>query len=111
VNHHHHATVSRKTQVSSSILSVLFAFIASSHHWLHMSILFLLGGSTSALATMSGILWVRRLMIVITLLTTAFSIRKFYTQRNMPNYIKLLTLVSAVISIGFVIYTLFNFGW
>lgn len=111
MNHHHQTIVGRKTQLASSILSVVFSFIASSHHWLHMSILFLLGGSTSTLASMSGVIWVRRLMIAVTVFTTAFSIRSLYKQRNMPNYMKYLTLLSTTISVGFVLYTLISFGW
>lgn len=111
MNHHHHPVTANKTQLVSSILSVMFSFIASSHHWLHMSILFILGGSTSSLAVMTGVVWIRRLMIAVTLLTTALSILRLYKHRNMPNYMKYLTLLSTAISIGFVIYTLINFGW
>lgn len=111
VNHGHRVTVSHKSQLASSILSVFFSFIASSHHWLHMGILFLVGGSTSTLAMTTGILWVRRLMIVITLLTAGFSIRKLYKQKSMPYYMKGFTILSTMISVGFIFYTLITSGW
>jgi hypothetical protein len=49
---------SYKTLTVTSITSVLLSFLASSHHFLHRSILFLLGGSTNMMATMSSFSWI-----------------------------------------------------
>ncbi len=79
-HHPSHINTMSKLQLLTSIGSIILSFIASSHHWLHMTILFVLGSSTGAMASMSVV-------------------------------VKSITIVSAVISLGFVIYPMFNFGW
>jgi hypothetical protein len=112
MSHHppHMNTVS-KSQLVTSIGSMILSFIASSHHWLHMAILFVLGSSTSMMASMSSIIWVRRFMIIATLITTIFSLYRLSKHKHMSAVMKSITIVSAVISLGFVVYTLFTFGW
>lgn len=100
-----------KSQVVTTIGSIILSFIASSHHWLHMAIVFLLGGSTGMMASMSTIVWVRRFMIIATLITTIFSLYRLIKHIHMSIVMKSITIVSALISSGFVIYTIFNFGW
>lgn len=110
-HHPSHINTMSKSQLLTSIGSIILSFIASSHHWLHMTILFVLGSSTGAMASMASITWVRRFMIVATLITTLFSLFRLGKHKHMSVVVKSITIVSAVISIGFVIYTMFNFGW
>ncbi|MBP1934913.1 hypothetical protein [Ammoniphilus resinae] len=98
-------------QASASIFSILFSFIASSHHWLHMGILMLLGGSTNMMATMSGVIWIRRFMIVMTLVTALFSVYRLIKHRCKEIWMISLTALSVLLSLFFVIYTLIDFGW
>jgi hypothetical protein len=98
-------------QATTSLLSILFSFVASSHHWLHMGILMLLGSSTNVMTTMSGVIWIRRFMIVMTLATILFSIYRLIKHRCKEPWIVSLTIVSVLLSSYFIIVTLMNFGW
>ncbi|SFA86584.1 MULTISPECIES: hypothetical protein [unclassified Bacillus (in: firmicutes)] len=98
-------------QATTSISSILLSFLASSHHWIHIGILLLLGGSTNAMTTMSGVIWVRRIMIIMTLATMIFSIYRLFKHRCKEFWINALTVLSVAISLFFVSYTLMNFGW
>ncbi|MDF2683255.1 MAG: hypothetical protein K0R47_4445 [Brevibacillus sp.] len=60
---------------------------------------------------MSTIVWVRRFMIIATLITTIFSLYRLVKHKQMSPVMKSITIVSGVISLGFVIYTIYNFGW
>jgi hypothetical protein len=101
----------KKNQTTTSMLSFIFSFLASSHHWLHMGILLLLGGSTNMMATMSAALWIRRVMIIATMITMFVSIYRLFKHRCKVSWVIIMTIVSAVISLGFIIYTLVKFGW
>jgi hypothetical protein len=103
--------LSRKSQTTTSLLSLIFSFLASSHHWLHMGILLLLGGSTNTMAALSAVLWLRRFMIAMTILTVLISVYRLYRHRCKDTWIIALTSLSVVISVGFIIYTLYYYGW
>ena len=98
-------------QASTSFFSILFSFIASSHHFLHMGILLLLGGSTNMMATMSGVIWIRRVMILMTFVTALFSVYRLIKHRCKEIWMISLTVLSVLLSLYFVIYTLVDFGW
>ncbi|WP_134686974.1 hypothetical protein [Brevibacillus migulae] len=100
-----------KSQVTTSITSVLLAFLASSHHWLHMGLLFLLGSQTSVMATMSSMIWVRRLMIIATAITIGVSLYRMLRHKRCSKIMKVVTILSAILSAGFIVYTLAAFGW
>lgn len=101
-----------KTSVATtSVISVILSFFASSHHWLHMSVLLLLGGSTEVMAAMQGFLWLRRFMIIMTVATVFFSIYRLIRHRCKEKWVVGLTSFSALLSVGFVLYTLLDFGW
>lgn len=109
-----HAHVHKKEAASTvavSLSAVVFSVIASSHHWLHMGILLLLGGSTNMMAAMSGILWLRRAMVAATLITSVYSIFRLNKHKHMPIWMKATNSLSILISFGFVKYTLVKFGW
>ncbi|MED4779356.1 hypothetical protein [Brevibacillus choshinensis] len=110
-NHPPQIKTAAKSQLVTSIGSIILSFIASSHHWLHMAILFVLGNSTGMMASMSAIVWVRQFMIIATLITTIFSLYRLGKHNQMSPVMKAVTIVSAVISLGFVIYTILKFGW
>lgn len=99
------------SNVVMSLSSVVFSIIASSHHWLHMGILLLLGGSTNMMAGMTGALWIRRFMIVAVLVTTVFSIYRLMRHKRMPIWMKTMNFLSLLISFAFIMYTLIQFGW
>ncbi|NRD78520.1 hypothetical protein HPT25_14230 [Bacillus sp. BRMEA1] len=98
-------------QATTSIFSVLFSFLATSHHWIHMGILMLLGGSTNMMAAMSGVLWIRRFMILITLATTLLSIYRLFKHHCKEIWMIALTVIAGLVSLYFIYSTLTNFGW
>jgi hypothetical protein len=98
-------------QATASIFSVVFSFLATSHHWIHMGILMLLGSSTDMMTTMSGVLWVRRFMILMTFVTAMFSIYRLFKHRCKEFWMIAITIVAVLLSIYFIYSTLINFGW
>ncbi|HZG15423.1 MAG TPA: hypothetical protein VE710_10410 [Candidatus Bathyarchaeia archaeon] len=100
-----------KTQLTTSIASLLLAFLASSHHWLHMTVLFLVGSQTSMMATMSSMVWLRRLMIAVTAITIGVSLYRLLRHKGCSKAMKYVTIISAILSVGFIVYTLVTFGW
>jgi hypothetical protein len=90
------------------IVAAILAFLASSHHWLHMGVLLIMGGSMGAMGT---VLWLRRLMIVATLVILGLSTIRLV--RHRPGHVgaRAVTLASVSISLGFIVYTLHQFGW
>lgn len=111
---HIHRNVHKKeaaSTVAASILSIIFSIIASSHHLLHMGILLILGGSTNLIAGMAGMLLLRRVMVIATLTISLFSIYRLTKHKHVPIWMKGMSLISVLISFGFIIYTVYNFGW
>lgn len=102
-------------QTVTSVGSLILSFLASSHHWIHMVIMMLITGSMGTMSNMSGtmsaIVWFRRFMIVATLLTAGFSMYRLYRHKCKDRKMIGLTFLSSVISVGFVVYTLVDFGW
>jgi hypothetical protein len=111
MNHHHTQKNNATTAVATSISSIVFSFLASSHHWLHTGILLIMGSSTNMMATMSGIVWLRRLMILVTVITSLNSVYRLLRHKHMPIWMKWITVLSIIISFGLIGYTLFTFGW
>ncbi len=103
--------INRKTQTATNISSFVLAFLASSHHWIHMGIMMLLGGSTNMMSTMSAVFWIRRIMILLTLVTIGVSIYRLYKHRCKDPLTLLFSSLSVVVSLGFIFYTLNRFGW
>lgn len=103
--------INKKGQAATSLSSLILSFLASSHHWLHMGILLLLGTSTSMMATMSAVFWIRRFMIIATSITIFISVYRLYKHRCKMPWVISLTALSTVISLGFIFYTLIYFGW
>ncbi|HZG58725.1 hypothetical protein [Paenibacillus sp.] len=111
---HHHPSSHRKdaaSTVAASVSSVALSVVASSHHWLHLAVLLLLGGSTHSMAMMTGVVWVKRAMILMSAATTAFAVYRMLRRKGMPLWMRGLTALSAVVSIGFIFFTLLRYGW
>lgn len=114
MNHQHTHNVEKKQAagaVATSVSSIILSIVASSHHWLHVGILFALGGSANMMATMSGVLWLRRAMLLATFITSVYSVYRLIKHQHIPTWMKGMTVVSVLISFGFMIYTLYRFGW
>jgi hypothetical protein len=99
------------SNVATSLTSIIFSIIASSHHWLHTLILLVLGSSTNMMVGMSEILWLRRAMVVATLITSIYLIYRLMKHNHMPTWMKVMNSLSVLISFGFILYTLIKFGW
>jgi hypothetical protein len=97
--------------VAASFSSIIFSVIASSHHWLHTLILLVLGSSTNMMVGMSEILWLRRAMVIATLITSVYSIYSLNKHKHMPVWMKVMNTLSVLISLGYILYTFINFGW
>lgn len=97
--------------IAASISSIILSVIASSHHWLHMLLLLILGGSTGTMAAMTGLIWVRRATIAASVISTAFALYRLLNGKPMPLWIKIITILSVLVSVAFVVYTLYQFGW
>ena len=73
--------INKKSQVATSVLSFVLSFLASSHHWLLMGILLILGGSTNMMSTLSAFVWTRRFLIAATLITAFISVYCLFKHR------------------------------
>lgn len=111
MNHRTAASKEGTTAVVASLISTIFSFIASSHHWLHAVIMLFIGSSTNMVATMSSMLWLRRTMFLITIFSVIYSLYRLRQHKRMPYWIKGLTIMSIIISIGLIAYTIHIFGW
>lgn len=100
-----------RRQAAASLLSLVLSFLASSHHWIHMGILILLGGSTSMMSSMAGIIWIRRVMLLMTLITVLYSVYRLFKHRCRNGWTISLTSLSVLLSAFFVYGTLTQFGW
>lgn len=97
--------------VAASMSSMIFSIVASSHHWLHMMLLLILGGSTSTLAATTGVLWIRRTMILASAISTVFALYRWWKRKQMPLWMNIMTLLSVLISVSFLLYSLYQYGW
>ncbi|QMV39942.1 hypothetical protein [Cohnella cholangitidis] len=100
-----------KQQAATSVFSLVFSFLASSHHWLHMGVLMLLGSSSNMMETMSAMLGIRRFMIVATVVTIVFAVYRLIKHRCKNYWVISLTALSTIISASFIARTLIDFGW
>lgn len=63
------------------------------------------------MASMSGVVWLRRTMIVVTCMTSLYSIYRLVKHKHMSMRMKMFTVISLLVSFGLIIYTLIDFGW
>ncbi|AEI42113.1 hypothetical protein [Paenibacillus mucilaginosus] len=98
----------KRSGAAAGVLSFLFALLASSHHWIHMGVLMLMGGSANLMSTVTG---VRRWMIAATLVTAGFSLYRLLKHPSRKRSTLWITLGSIVLSLGFAGATLLRMGW
>jgi len=97
---------------ATPVLSVVLSVLASSHHWLVMGIVLLLGGGMGTMgAAMLGILWLRRLMIVATLAMVALTAYRLTKGHYRGRGAVAVNIGAALVSLAFVGYTVSQFGW
>jgi cation transport ATPase len=97
----------------SAFLPMIMTFLAT-QHWLHGLILFiLLGGSASQMMSesMGHMIGLQRIMIVLTLITVLWSVYKLFKDGFKNKGMIVMTSISTVISVGYVIVTLVKTGW
>ncbi len=63
------------------------------------------------MATMSAALWIRRIMIIATIITMLVSMYRLLKHKYKVRWVIIMTILSAAISLGFIMYTLVKFGW
>lgn len=100
-------------QKVSTFLPIIITFLAS-QHWLHGLILFiLLGGSASEMMSMSmdGMVGFQRVMIVLTLVTVLWSMYNLFKDGFKHKGMIVMTSISSLVGIGYVIVTLVKSGW
>jgi len=97
--------------VAVSLSSIILSVFASSHHWLHMLLLLILGGSTGTLASATGMSWVRRAMILASVISTAFALYRLLKRKQIPLWMRGITYLSVIISVAFILYSLIQYGW
>lgn len=98
-------------QTTLSIASIVLSFLASSHHMLHMGLLALLGGSLSSMEIMDSFIWLRRIMIAVTMVTVLYSVYRLMKHRCKQPFTIVITIFSVLFSLYFVVTTLSSFGW
>lgn len=101
-----------RTAVRTSIGGLVLSVLASSHHWLHMLLLMTMSGSMAAMqGTISSVVWFRRLMIVGTIIMIGVSTYRLTRHTGRGRSAVWLSVVSSLTSLGFIAYTLIEFGW
>ena len=108
--------LNKRRQTTVSVWSLVLSFLATSHHTIHIALMMLMTGSMGSMSMMSGsaspaIVWFRRVMVVATFVTAGFSVYRLLRHRCKERWTVTVTVVSSVLSIGFVVYTLVNVGW
>lgn len=101
----------KKTQATTSILSLVLSILASSHHWIHMTVLMLMGSSAGMAAMMSHLAWLRRLFIIASVVMVVVSVVHLSRHGSKGKWMIIMVSLSAVISLGLVGYTVYAYGW
>lgn len=63
------------------------------------------------MATMSAALWIRRIMIIATIITMLVSMYRLFEHKCKVPWVIIMTILSTAISLGFIMYTLVKFSW
>ena len=88
--------------------AMLLAFIASQHHALHM-LLIAAGLGGASMSTVTAFPWLRRAMIAMSLVMVvvmAYQMRR----PERPKSIRVMNAVSIVVTLGFVAWSIVQFG-
>lgn len=97
-----------KRESVSSVGSMLLAFLASQHHMLHMLLITAgVGGAGMGFMTMFPV--IRRSMLILSVLMTCWTLYSLQRQRR-PKVMRLVGGLSAAVSIGLVVWSVYQFG-
>lgn len=96
----------------STFLPIILPFLAT-QHWLHGLLFIMLGGTASELMSMStdAMLPFQRVMIVLTLAAVLWSVYQLFKDGVQHKGMIVMTAISSLIGIGYVIVTFVTTGW
>ncbi len=96
----------------SAFLPIIFTFLAT-QHWLQGLLFIMLGGTASELMRMSTdyMLPFQRVMIVLTLVAVLWSIYQLVKDGFKHKAMIVMTCISSLVGIGYVIVALVKTGW
>ncbi|MFY0543366.1 hypothetical protein [Brevibacillus sp. H7] len=96
----------------STFLPIIITFLAT-QHWLHGLLFIMLGGTASELMSMStdAMLPFQRVMIVLTLVTVLWSVYQLFKDGFKHKGMIVMTSISSLVGIGYVIVTFVKTGW
>ena len=102
--------VSTKTgRKLSAFLPMIMTFLAT-QHWLHGLIFMLLGGSMASVS-MDDMIGFQRVMIMMTLVTVLWSVYRLVKDGFKNKGMMVMTSLSSLVGIGYVIVILATSGW
>jgi hypothetical protein len=87
-------------------VSMLFAFLATQHHNLHM-LLFTLGMGSAGMGFMTHFPMIRRLMLAMSLIMAAVTVYQIWGK---PRRMRIVGGVSAGLSVVLVVWSVYQFG-
>lgn len=93
----------------TSVGSVLAAFLASSHHWLHMLIM-ALGIGSGAMSGWMALPAVRHAMVIMSLSMVAYMQVTYWRRKHRPLRMTVMVMGSSVMSLVMTLYTLMAAG-
>jgi hypothetical protein len=96
----------------SAFLPMILTVLAT-QHWLHGLLFIMLGGTASELMSMSmdDMLPFQRVMIVLTLVTVLWSVYQLFKDGFKNKGMIVMTSISSLVGVGYVIMTLVKTGW
>lgn len=107
------STKPKAGQKISAFLPIMITFLAT-QHWLHGLLLFIfLGGSAGGVMSMSmeAMIGVQRIMMVLCLVSVLWSVYQLVKDGFKSKGMIIMTSLSTVMSVGYVIVTLIKTGW
>ncbi|MFC3885099.1 hypothetical protein ACFOU2_17145 [Bacillus songklensis] len=107
------STKPKTGQKVSAFLPMIITFLAT-QHWLHRLLLFIfLGGSAGGMMSMNmdSMIGFQRMMIVLSLVTVLWSVYQLVKDGFKSKGMIVMTSISTIMSVGYVIMTLVKTGW
>lgn len=88
--------------------SMLLAFLASQHHNLHM-LLFTVGMGSAGMGFMTHFPMIRRFMLLMSVVMTGLTVWQLW-RRQRPAPMRVVGGISAAVSLGLVVWSVYQFG-